>query len=237
MLFVILAWFSMFIPLEHVPGKDKQTSCLLFKNQQLFLFLRPGNNEHDNPVDTGLNVRLDSDGNAPYFLHDEARHMDGRVHSKRIRRHTEHQTSIINLVFQVFVFSTLFEFTVVIFLKYYLADLPTVGVGDRIQAWVTQADEAEESNLKKKPAAAEPRLGTANNALRRKLSQISPMTMHAFERMETKTTAAGGAGGKPARTTEEKNRNAEKVVLAIEKFSVIVFLFSFLVFNIWYWVD
>ncbi len=50
----------------------------------------------------------------------------------------------------VFVFATLAEFTVVIFLKYYLADLPPLGsvtplaFGDRIaQAW-TSGSKAEE---------------------------------------------------------------------------------------------
>ena len=43
----------------------------------------------------------------------------------------------------IFVFSTLFEFTVVIFLKYYLVDLPamTISVGGTIQAWVSNSEE------------------------------------------------------------------------------------------------
>lgn len=40
----------------------------------------------------------------------------------------------------------------------------------------------------------------------------------------------GGKGG-------SKGFNPEKVIMAIEKFSVIVFFFSFLTFNIVYWLD
>ena len=38
-------------------------------------------------------------------------------------------------------------------------------------------------------------------------------------------------------STEDGNEKAEKIILAIEKFSVFVFLFSFLMFNVYYWVD
>lgn len=46
----------------------------------------------------------------------------------------------------VFVFATLFEFTIVIFLKYYLVDLPamTLAVGGTIQAWVSNSEEEDD---------------------------------------------------------------------------------------------
>ena len=40
-----------------------------------------------------------------------------------------------------------------------------------------------------------------------------------------------------ASSAEDNNEKAEKIILAIEKFSVFVFLFSFLMFNVYYWVD
>ncbi len=36
---------------------------------------------------------------------------------------------------------------------------------------------------------------------------------------------------------EQEDERAEKIILAIEKFSVIVFLVSFLAFNVFYWID
>ena len=36
---------------------------------------------------------------------------------------------------------------------------------------------------------------------------------------------------------QQQTNRAEKLIMAIEKFSVIVFLFSFLTFNLVYWID
>ena len=80
--------------------------------------------------------------------------------------------------------------------------------------------------------------------LRKQTSRQQMQALHQQQAgpLKPRVTSAAGVnassssnviGSKPG-----KNRfNPEKVIMAIEKFSVIIFLFSFLAFNVFYWLD
>ena len=174
-LFVALAWFSMFIPIEHVPGRVTMSMTTLLTLASMFGSLS--------------------------------------TITPPISYTTKLDVWMVGCI--IFVFATLFEFTVVIFLTYYLADLPaTVDVvGDvqrSIQAWVAKEEENANSN---------------NNRAR-------PVTA-VFNR------SRGSNANNDSKKDESGNKRnkADKVIIAIEKFSVFVFLFSFLTFNVFYWID
>ncbi|TRY76219.1 hypothetical protein TCAL_03829 [Tigriopus californicus] len=258
-LFVILAWFSMFIPLEHVPGRVTMSMTTLLTLASMFGSLS--------------------------------------TVTPPISYTTKLDVWMVGCI--VFVFATLFEFTVVIFLKYYLTGLPIVTEAglERFHAWVngTEFDDYDDmgdyepSQLKKtRPmsphineshdidnertnkglearAEIDPTRNKQKRLSRRNNRSIMPFLSNPYDpRGQMSDLGKNGTGlskgelqptkarldqndaneqsedqtsSKPFESKEEQKRHAGKVVLAIEKFSVIGFFFSFLVCNIFYWLD
>ncbi len=60
---------------------------------------------------------------------------------------------------------------------------------------------------------------------------------HATSKMLNRVPNLSREAAEAAEEQDEADERAEKIILAIEKFSVFIFLFSFLGFNIFYWID
>ena len=112
----------------------------------------------------------------------------------------------------IFVFATLNEFTIVIFLKYYLRHLPVY----QFPSFLGKSSKS--SAVKDRPQPPVPR------------QQVWTSSKNVVQDDDDDDQSE-------AELLEERQQASEKIILRIEKYSVIVFFFSFLIFNIIYWYD
>ena len=167
----------------------------------------------------------------------------------------------------VFVFGTLAEFTLVIFLKYYLNNLPPISLPSRSSKPITTPST---STLKiadgtittigrelERTFAWGDKDRTVNSFLKEALnSALKKEDSSLMERPKSRRHRVydndnkrplpnkpkeeiidDDASEDEEEVVEERRILSERIIKRIEKYSVIVYFLIFIIFNIWYWVD
>jgi len=209
-LFVMVAWFSMFVPLNHVPGRVTMAMTTLLTLASMFGSL--------------TNV------------------------TPPISYHTRLDIWMISCI--VFVFATLAEFTIVIFLKYYLPHLPldwfhklcikartppssatspskpnsksSLTIDERTNAWVT-------NQHKVRQRVTTPVMKILDDR------HDSNIEQHNMKEGSEKRDDDDTESIPDEQLLDERKEMAEKVIKIIDKYSVIIFFISFSIFLSVYW--
>ena len=152
----------------------------------------------------------------------------------------------------VFVFLTLAEFTLVIILKYYLPHLPLdcfhklcLKARTAPPSLAASINQNDQKAVKEALARTKAWVSTDSNVRLRTVATIQDYshkhkdTLNGKQVMEKDTTELFDDDETESIPEEvlldERKQMAEKVIKAIDKYSVIIFLFSFLVFVGFYW--
>ena len=150
----------------------------------------------------------------------------------------------------VFVFATLAEFTIVIFLKYYLPHLPLDWFHKlciKARTPPTSAANVNEVNMKTSLAAKERTnrwVSNQNNIRHRMVTPVMNVLddihglnngQYKIKEQNNREESDGTESIPDEQLLDERKEMAEKVIKIIDKYSVIFFFFSFSIFISVYW--
>merc|ERR1740129_1347606 len=196
-LFVMVAWFSMFVPLNHVPGRVTMSMTTMLTLSSMFNALT----NITPPI--SYTTKLD----------------------------------IWMICCISFIWGTLLEFTVVIFLKYYLRHLPTFQFSRENSRAVSKAQ------IGKQPVFD---VKTHVNSWLKNESQSRDNLVRVLkikarqenqENLDTDTDDSGSESEDEQEGIKTRNEASEKIIKNIEKWSVILYLITLLLFMAFYWWD